>query len=112
MYNSSVIFRRIYNASYSMQIQENVMTKSQVKNEVNKYPSKPSQKGNFGDHCQCCFSTFLMGFTSDRGDRVQIRKELLIGILNMFQEKIMGITRYLYGSFHRREIQSVAFSSD
>ena len=38
MYNSSVIFRRIDNASYSMQIQENVITKSQVKNEVNKYP--------------------------------------------------------------------------
>lgn len=39
MYSSSLIcFRRINHASHSMQIQENVMTKSQVKNEVNNYP--------------------------------------------------------------------------
>lgn len=47
MYNSSVIFRRIYNASYSMQIQENIMTKSQVKNEVNKYPLVTITKRQF-----------------------------------------------------------------
>lgn len=44
MYSSSLICFRINHASHSMQIQENVMTKSQVKNEVNNYPVVASQK--------------------------------------------------------------------
>ena len=48
MYSSSLIcFRRINNASYSMQIQENIMTKSKVKNEVNKYPLVTIKKRQF-----------------------------------------------------------------
>ena len=72
MYSSSLIcFRRINHASHSVQTQENVMTKSQVKNEVDKCPVVAmTKKEILVIAVNVVFLCFLVSFTSDRGDRV------------------------------------------